>query len=140
MNTQEAHILVVDDDDQWRVMLGFLLRHESYTVEAQPNASQVVEATQKGDVALLILDISITPVDGFTLVATLRDKGCCPPFVVLSGHTERGAVRRAFELGALDYMVKPIDPVEFIARVRIALRRTGGCTQPQSSCSLPQSG
>src|SRR5581483_12354905 len=116
-------IVVVDDDAQICTMLRYLLEDEGYRVDACAESTQLAAALHAGPVHLLVLDVAIGPEDGFALLARLRRAGPCPPVIFLSGHGERAARLRAFELGALDYLSKPIDVVELVARVRVALQR-----------------
>lgn len=123
MSAPVERIVVVDDDVQTCSMLRYLLQDEGFAVEAFNDTTRVAERIRNDDVSLLVLDVSIGPVDGFTLMDSLRQVNCCPPVVFLSGHEEREVRLRAFKMGALDYMTKPIDVVELVARVRVALRR-----------------
>ena len=116
-------IVVVDDDQHICAMLRYLLEDEGYRVEACYDTRRVAAAIQDGGVNLLVLDVAIGPEDGFAVLTRLRRHGPCPPVIFLSGHDERAARLRAFELGALDYLTKPIDVVELVARVRVALQR-----------------
>lgn len=136
LDAPAERIVVVDDDHQICAMLRYLLEDEGYRVDACYDTTGVAEVVQEGGVNLLILDVSIGPEDGFALLARLRRLSQCPPVIFLSGHGAREARLRAFELGALDYMTKPIDIVELVARVRVALQRVSrarGSTAGRSS-------
>jgi DNA-binding response OmpR family regulator len=115
--------MVVDDDKQTCLMLSYVLQESGHGVEMRTSSADVIDLVRRGGIDLLILDVSILPVDGFTLLEQLQRSGACPPVVFLSGHDEREARLRAFELGALDYMIKPVDIGELAARVRIAMQR-----------------
>lgn len=116
-------ILVVDDDVQICTMLTYLLEEDGFRVETQCDTTQVAQRVHDGGVDLLVLDIAVGPVDGLTLFARLRQIPTCPPTVFLSGHDERAHRLAAFQLGALDYISKPCDAVELVARLRVAVRR-----------------
>lgn len=129
----KERIMVVDDDQQTCLMLSYVLQEDGHGVEMRTSSAEVEDLVRRGGVDLLILDVSIGPEDGFTLLERLQHAGACPPVIFLSGHDEREARLRAFELGALDYMTKPVDIGELAARVRVAMqrgRRLRGITAP----------
>lgn len=123
MSMHMDRILVVDDDGATRAMLTYLLRDEGFAVEAVHETGAAMEALERERFDLLLLDVEIDTLDGFKLLSNLRRRPDCPAAIFLSGHGEREARLRAFELGALDYMTKPVDVYELVARVRVALRR-----------------
>lgn len=124
-------IAVVDDDAATCAMLSYLLSDEGFAVEAYHGMEDAVGAIRTNPLDLLVLDVGIGSDDGLALYARLRSLPACPPVVFLSGRNDRTTRLRAFELGALDYMTKPIDVVELVARVRVALRRGGRGVAPQ---------
>jgi DNA-binding response OmpR family regulator len=104
-------------------MLSYVLQEHGHAVEERTSSANVIDRVRQGGIDLLILDVNVPPIDGFTLLERLQRTGACPPVVFLSGQDELKARLRAFELGALDYMIKPVDIIELAARVQVALRR-----------------
>src|SRR6202521_4673536 len=117
------HILVVDDDeDILSLLTGFFRKHgHPVTLAADgPALSQALEAQQ---VDLVILDIMLQGEDGFSLCRRLRAPSKVPVIMLtaMADHTDRIV---GLELGADDYLVKPFDARELLARVKAVLRRT----------------
>ncbi len=131
---QTHRIIVVDADTRTGAMLHALLAEDGVAVELHRDTSQVIAAVQQATTDLLILDVTVGPVDGFTLLSALRQVPCCPPVVVMSSHDARGARARAFALGALDYITKPVAAAELGARVGVAVR--GVCRMRSDMLSL----
>jgi DNA-binding response OmpR family regulator len=123
MERVARRIIVVDDDMATCCMLRYVLQDEGFEVLAFDSAQSVSDAVRAG-AELLVLDVSIGPVNGFALLAQLQLIPKCPPAIFLSAHEESSSRLRAFELGALDYMVKPVDVGELVARVRVAVNRS----------------
>jgi len=121
-----SKILLVEDDanlaEAIRVGLSFL----GYEVAIAPNAVQAQTELLAGAYSLLILDLGLPQVDGLELLKQQRTKGNAMPVIVL---TARDAVEqkvRALDLGADDYLVKPVVLDELAARIRARLRRAQG--------------
>jgi two-component system cell cycle response regulator len=119
-------ILVVDDDDDVREALGDLLSGQ-YQVTFARDGGEAMAALCLRDFNLSILDLSLPGVDGFGLVEAIQTSGDRPPSAVmlLSGHAAAELKVRALALGALDYMTKPFDPDELLARVARILVTVG---------------
>lgn len=131
---QTHRIILVDADTRTGAMLCALLGDDGVAVEIHRDTHQVVAAVQQATIDLLILDVTVGPTGGFTLLSALRQMPCCPPVVVMSSHDARGARARAFTLGALDYITKPVAAVELRARVGVAF--TGVCRVRSDMFSL----
>jgi two-component system OmpR family response regulator len=118
------HILIVDDDRHIREMLGrFLIDHGLRVSEARDG----FEMRQRMIAArpdLVVLDVMLPGDDGFTLCARLRATSAVPVILLTArgGDTDRVV---GLELGADDYVAKPFNPRELLARIRAVLRRTG---------------
>ena len=123
MERVARRIIVVDDDPSTCCMLRYVLQDDGFDVLAFDGAQGVSDAVRAG-AELLVLDVSIGPITGFALLAQLQLIPKCPPAIFLSAREEPSARLRAFELGALDYMVKPVDVGELVARVRVAISRS----------------
>jgi two-component system OmpR family response regulator len=118
-------ILMVDDDAQIRQLLGDYLSGFGMSVVAVADGKAMTEALEKSDFDLVILDLMLPGEDGLSLCRKLRAESDIPVLML----TARGeAMDRVvgLELGADDYIVKPFEPRELVARIQSILRRTRG--------------
>lgn len=127
-------ILLIEDDDSLSTGLKVALERAGYTVERVKDGVEAVAALTDNDFDLAILDLGLPRLDGTGVLARLRDAGNPVPVLVLSA---RDAVRdriQALDLGADDYLVKPFDVDELLARLRVLERRRAG--QPVNQLRL----
>ena len=117
-------LLVVEDDRALSGMLAELFTDEGYRVDTAYDGQQGMHRGLTGDYDALIVDRGLPVMDGAELVALLRSRGVTTPALIL---TARGAVEdrvEGLDAGAQDYLVKPFDIPELLARVRALVRRT----------------
>lgn len=122
-----AFILVVDDDAKIRSVLGRGLRFEGYDVQLAADGQEALRIARAAPIDLVILDVMLPGMDGLEIARRLR-RGMSVPILML---TARDAVPdriAGLDSGADDYLIKPFDFEELLARVRALLRRT----QPQN--------
>jgi len=121
-----ARVLVVDDDAAVRATVADSLRLVGHTaVEAGDGATAIDLATRES-FDLVILDVNMPRVDGFTVLEKLRRRRADLPVIMLTARDEREDVVRGLKLGADDYVRKPFGLEEFLLRVSAVLRRAGG--------------
>ena len=120
-------VLVIDDDAELTEMLGDFLTREGFSVtfaSSGPDALAALgDATPLPD--LVILDVMMPGLDGFAVLADMQAKGSCPPVLMLSARGQEQDRIAGLELGADDYLSKPFNPRELVARMRVILRRRG---------------
>jgi two-component system, OmpR family, response regulator CpxR len=121
-------ILIVDDDTELCAMLREFFRQQGFGTESEIDGVRGLSRATTEVFDLLILDVMLPGVDGFQALHTLRKKSQIP-VLMLTAKGERGERIQGLELGADDYLSKPFDPQELLARVRAILRRA----EPQSS-------
>ncbi len=115
-------VLVVDDDQHIRQLLGLYLEREGLTVLEAADGDEALALMAKESVQLVVLDLMMPGMDGWQLCKELRAGGDLP-ILMLTAKGESADKVRGFALGADDYLVKPFDPPEFVARVKALLRR-----------------
>ena len=122
-------ILIVEDEKKMAASLAKGLREAGFEVENARDGERGLEMARAAHFDLLIVDVMLPKLDGWTLVSTLRGDGRSQPILFL---TARDSVRdrvKGLELGADDYLVKPFAFSELLARVRSLLRRAPGETE-----------
>lgn len=123
------HILAVDDDEDIRELLSAYLTGEGYRVSTAANAASMAELLGREAVDLVVLDLRLPDGDGLALVRDIRTHSKIP-VIILSG---KGAdIDRivGLEVGADDYLPKPFNPRELLARIKAVLRRAANDAPP----------
>ncbi|MBK5222775.1 MAG: response regulator transcription factor [Acidimicrobiia bacterium] len=116
-------ILVVDDDRAIRESLGRALRLEGYEVVLAPDGAAALELVRTAAPSAIILDVMMPNVDGLTMCRVLRAEGDRTPILMLTARTETSDRVAGLDAGADDYLPKPFELDELLARVRALLRR-----------------
>lgn len=122
MHEQTGHLLVVDDEPELRALLKRYLTEQGYQVEAVADGSAMQRHLKKQPVDLVILDLMMPGDDGLTLARRLREQGD-QAIIMLSARGDEVDKIVGLEVGADDYLAKPFNPRELLARVRAVLRR-----------------
>lgn len=118
------NILIVDDEQNIRILLRDFLEEEGFAVIEAKNgkdALDMVKATNER-IDLILLDIMLPFIDGYTVCKEIK-KLCNIPVIILSARSEDFDEARGFEIGADDYVAKPIKPTALIARIKSLFRR-----------------
>ncbi|WP_010198767.1 response regulator transcription factor [Bacillus sp. m3-13] len=116
-------VLVVDDEAEMREMLGMYLQKENYQVLHAENGEEALDMLYDHEVDLIILDVMMPDMDGFTACKKIREKYMMPILMLTAKSDELDKVR-GLKLGADDYVMKPFSPKELLARVEALLRRS----------------
>jgi DNA-binding response OmpR family regulator len=119
---QQATILVVDDDREIVGAIAKLLELEGYRVLRAYDGLQALEALHDNEVHLIILDVMMPRMDGLSATMQVRRERNVP-ILLLSAKTEDADKIAGLSMGADDYVTKPYNPMELVARVRAQLRR-----------------
>ena len=119
-----SKILVVDDSKFIIRLLTDILKEKGYTVYSCDNGSSVIEMANKIRPDVILLDIVMPGLDGFDICKLLNGERDLKdiPVIMITAETNSINIKKALELGAFDYIKKPIDDVEVVARVQSALR------------------
>lgn len=122
------HILIVDDEYNIRGLIRKYAIFEGYQVTEAANGLEAIEMCREGKFDLIIMDVMMPEVDGFSAVREIR-KTSDVPVIMLSARGEEYDRLRGFELGVDDYVVKPFSPRELMMRIAAILKRvTGGAS------------
>ena len=116
-------ILVAEDDHAIRTLITTKLKQENYTIYTAENGEEALSVMEKHQVDLLISDIMMPVMDGYSLVKALREPKHTLPILMITAKSQLESLEEAFTLGVDDYMVKPIRLEELALRVRALLRR-----------------
>lgn len=117
-------LLVVEDDRALSAMLVDLFTGEGYRVDTAFDAQQGMHRGLTGDYDALVVDRGLPVMDGSELIALLRARGISTPALMLTGRGSVGDRVEGLDAGAQDYLVKPFEVPELLARVRALLRRS----------------
>ena len=116
-----ANVLVIDDNDaSVRLLQALLTRSGLRSVQAVTDPREVLGRLESLDPDLILLDLHMPGLDGYTVLAQLRERASAAdlPVLVLTADTSREATRRALSMGANDFLTKPLDTAEVLLRVR----------------------
>ena len=118
-----VQLLLVEDDRDLRRFLSKAFREEGYGVVEAETGDTALERALEGAYQCIVLDVMLPGRDGFSVVAELRKRGVLTPVLLLTARDELEARVRGLEGGADDYLTKPFDLPELIARVHALIRR-----------------
>ncbi|MFO7819689.1 MAG: response regulator [Halanaerobacter sp.] len=112
-------ILLVEDNKNIARVLKICLKNAGYEVKWVANGTEAVDEAFNLKPDLILLDLKIPKLNGFLVCETLQDEEATSeiPIVILSAKAEEEDMQRAYDLGASDYMIKPIEPQELLAKI-----------------------
>ena len=116
-------ILLVEDDAALLVALRALMRSKDYNVIETASGEEAIAAASRGETDVIVLDLGLPDMNGLEVLARIRTFSTVP-VIVLTAHHQQIEKIRALDAGADDYVTKPFDTEELLARVRAVLRRT----------------
>ncbi len=126
MTPPGERLLVVDDEATVRELLSAALRFAGFEVTSAATAGEAVAAATAEPPDLVLLDVMLPDMDGFEVVRRLREHGAPVPVLFLTARDRQADKVTGLSAGADDYVTKPFDLAELIARIRAILRRTAG--------------
>lgn len=114
-------VLIIEDDDQIAFLLTFMLEREGYTVVGATDgqiAHNIINEIEPPK--LILLDVMLPFIDGFDLIKLIRSKTewSSIPVIMLSAKSQENDIVQALDAGANDYVVKPFQPMELLARIK----------------------
>lgn len=118
-------ILIADDDQDIRELLRLYLESEGYRVREAVDGAEALGAVKAGGIDLVLLDIMMPRIDGYQVLRRVRETSALPVIMVSAKGQDPDKII-GLDLGADDYLTKPFNPLEALARVRSCLRRAYG--------------
>ena len=117
-----SKILIVDDEREIADVVELYLKNENYDVVKCYNGTDALECIKNEKLDMALLDVMLPDIDGFTILQRIREEHTFP-VIMLTAKTEYMDKINGLTLGADDYIAKPFNPLELIARVKAQLRR-----------------
>ena len=128
----EAKLLVVDDEPNIRELLTTSLRFAGFDVVPAADGAEALKLAEQHRPDLVVLDVMMPDMDGFTVTRKLRERGRDMPVLFLTARDETGDKVTGLTVGGDDYVTKPFSLEEVVARIRAVLRRTGVAADAES--------
>ncbi len=130
------NVLIVDDEERIRDIIKEYLDFEGYTYDEASDGMEAIEKIKNNEYNVVVLDIMMPKVDGFTVVREVR-KFSQVPVIMLSARGEEYDKLFGFEMGVDDYITKPFSPKELVARIKAILKRSGAMSEKSGILKLP---
>jgi len=131
LNPTEAKILLVEDDQNFGDVLRSFLEVHDYDVTLATDGVAGFDTYRRGDWDLCIFDVMMPRLSGFELAKKVRETDTQTPIIFLTAKAMKEDVLNGFELGADDYITKPFNSEELLARINVILRRSQVPTDPK---------
>ena len=128
-------LLIVEDNATLSASLSKGLREDGYDVEAVATGAGALRRLERQDIDVVVLDLGLPDVDGSEVLTQLRGRGINVPVLVLTARDAVSARVTALEQGADDYLIKPFEYAELLARIRALLRRAAAPRWAPLSCN-----
>ena len=123
-------VLLVEDDATSARAVGMMLRAQGAIVDMTDTGEEALELVRHYDYDIVVLDLLLPDMEGYEVVRRMRAARLETPVLILSGLTRPQAKVKGFGMGADDYITKPFDKEELIARIQAVIRRSKGYSQP----------
>ncbi len=114
-------ILIVDDEENLRHTLAFILERAGYFITAAASAKEALSCLSTGSYDVIVLDLRMPEMDGLSLMALIHEKYPDAPIFILTAYGSLDTAIQALRLGARDYFLKPVDPAQLIKRIEEVL-------------------
>ena len=118
-------VLIVEDERALADALEHIVRRAGYAADAVYNGTDALAQAMEGDYDVIVLDVMLPDIDGFQIVTRLRARGNPTPVLMLTARADVSDKVTGLNAGADDYMTKPFDNAELLARLNALCRRTG---------------
>ncbi|MFN0160236.1 MAG: two-component system response regulator OmpR [Burkholderiales bacterium] len=139
MTVQQKKILIVDDDARLRELLLRYLGEQGFSPQAAPDGAFMDKLLNRELFDLIVLDLMLPREDGLAICRRLRAAGNQTPIIMLTARGEEVDRIVGLEMGADDYLAKPLNPRELVARIQAVLRRARESGPPAAPAAEPES-
>ena len=133
---EKTRVLIVDDDPNINQLIKLYLEKEGYETETAERGDDALNLFKKNPPQIVLLDLMLPGMDGWQVCREIR-KISTIPIIMLTAKDETFDKVLGLELGADDYMTKPFDPKELIARIKAVMRRTQTAVAPERELAFP---
>ncbi len=125
MTEEKISVLVVDDEPVNLMLLGQMLKSKGYDVVSASGGEKALDILANTQIHIVLLDIVMPDVSGFEVLKKIRQtkNRVAMPVIMLSAKDESDDIVKALDLGANDYITKPVDPIVVEARIRVHLHK-----------------
>jgi len=120
--TESRKILLVEDDESLGYLLSEYLKMKDFDIKWAKNGKAALDLVRKDDFDLMVIDVMMPEMDGFTLAKEIKRDFPDTPFIFLTSRSLKIDVLKGFSLGAVDYLKKPIDEEELVVRLNTLLQ------------------
>ncbi|MEH6687160.1 MAG: response regulator transcription factor [Halopseudomonas sabulinigri] len=135
MEIDSGTILIVEDDQKLAGLISDFLQQQGLSVEHEADGGSAVQRILDTQPALVVLDLMLPGEDGLSICQRVRDAGFARPILMLTARSEDQDHIHGLELGADDYVTKPVRPQVLLARIRALLRRS---VEPEANGATPR--
>lgn len=136
INVMAIRIMIVEDEKKMRILLRDYLKREGYEVIEAENGRQALKVFEESQPDLMILDIMMPELDGWTVCREIR-KESHVPIIMLTAKSQDSDELLGFELGADEYITKPFKPGILVARIKAIVKRTLSRNEEESIMTFP---
>ena len=119
-------VLIVDDDESVQTMLFKVIRSNGLQAEVASGGEEAIALASRKEYDLILLDVNMPGIDGFQVVQALRSQDIRTPIIIVSGRQEDYDTLYGLDIGADDYVTKPLNPIVLGAKVKALIRRSKG--------------
>jgi DNA-binding response OmpR family regulator len=116
-------VLLADDDPIVLALLRTILRNYGMQCQTAENGHEALRAIRESKPHVAVLDVSMPELDGYEVLTAIREENLPTLVVMLSARQQETDILKGFQLGADDYLIKPFNPLELVARVKRLLRQ-----------------
>jgi signal transduction histidine kinase/CheY-like chemotaxis protein/HPt (histidine-containing phosphotransfer) domain-containing protein len=138
LSLKGVNILLVDDGETNRKLISLFLTRSGATVQMAENGALALHAAERGPFDVILMDIQMPVMDGYTATRRLRDKGYTRPIIALTAHAMRGDREKCEAAGCSGYLSKPVNMDDLVRTIRNALDEMPPRPGTQTNCSLPR--
>lgn len=120
----DVKLLIVEDDDRIREILVKYMKNENFEIDEAPDGRNAVKLLDDNMYDLVVLDVMLPDIDGWSILKHIREKDSEMPVIMLTARSEEEDRLFGFKLGADDYVTKPFSAKELVARVKVQLKKS----------------